>query len=326
MSAPSVSVVVPARDAQDTLPALLRELMAQVAGREDAEAIVVDSGSRDRTAELAASAGARVVFESCPGAPAARNAGVRAARGELIVFLDSDCVPRADWLDTLVRGLRDAPQFGAVGGKIVAARSTNLLQRHAERSAYINQEEGFRDPFLPYLLTANCCYRRAALEKLGGFDEGLRSGEDTDLSWRMQLQLGLGVELVEDAVVEHVHRTTLRGLWSQWVRYGWGGVQLDERFPDRPGRGDEAEPHPSSRSMRRMAVGGSALVRLPFGRSDPLDAVAPLLRGVEIVAMQVGRAQAKRSLRSGAGGLSHPQKSQAGSDTGERPTAGGRSR
>ncbi|HEY5287001.1 MAG TPA: glycosyltransferase [Solirubrobacteraceae bacterium] len=298
MSAPSISVVVPARDAEDTLPALLQALMPQVRRRDDTEAIVVDSGSRDRTSELAVSAGARVISESRPGAAAARNTGVRAANGELVVFLDSDCVPRPDWLDVLVRALRAAPEMGAVGGRIVAARSTNLLQRHAERSAYINQEEGFRDPFLPYLLTANCCYRRAALEKLGGFDEGLLSGEDTDVSWRMQLQLGLGLELVQDAVVEHVHRATLRGLWSQWVRYGWGGVQLDERFPDRSVGVDDAEGRSSLRPLRRLADGVWALVLLPFGRSDPLDVVAPLLRCVEIVAMHLGRAQARRSLRS----------------------------
>ncbi len=310
MSVPSISVVVPARDAQDTLPALLGELMAQVVRREDAEAIVVDSGSRDRTAELAASAGARLISEPRPGAAAARNAGVREACGDLIVFLDSDCVPRSDWLDALVQALHGAPLLGAVGGKIVAARSTNLLQRHAERAAYINQEEGFRDPFLPYLLTANCCYRRDVLEKLGGFDEGLRSGEDTDLSWRMQLQLGLGVEFVEEAVVEHVHRTTLRGLWSQWVRYGWGGVQLEQRFPDRPVRsGHEVEEHPSTRRVRRLADGASAAVRLPFGRSDPLDVAGPLLRCIEIAAMYVGRAQAKRSLRTGAGQATHPPRS-----------------
>jgi cellulose synthase/poly-beta-1,6-N-acetylglucosamine synthase-like glycosyltransferase len=304
MSAPVISVVVPARNAEVTLPALLQALMPQVAAREDAEAIVVDNGSHDRTAELAVATGARVVREERPGAAAARNAGVRAARGELVAFLDSDCIPRPGWLDCLAGALRDVPSIGAVGGRIVAACSTNLLQRHAERAGYITQEEGFRDPFLPYLLTANCCYRAGALEQLDGFDEELRSGEDTDISWRMQLQLGLGVELVGDAVVEHVHRTTLRGLWRQWVRYGWGGVQLDERFPDRPPIAVEAGSSAGVRLLRHLAGGATALVRLPFGRSDPLDAVAPLLRCFELAAMHVGRLQARRSLRA-RGSSSH---------------------
>lgn len=296
MSVPAVSVVVPARNAEATLPALLHALMPQVAACEEGQAIVVDSGSHDRTAELAAAAGARVVREERPGAAAARNAGVRAAAGELIAFLDSDCIPRPGWLDGLTKAMREAPSVGAVGGRIVAARSTNLLQRHAERAGYIMQEEGFRDPFLPYLLTANCCYRAWTLERLGGFDEELRSGEDTDVSWRMQLQLGLGVELVNDAVVEHVHRTTLRGLWRQWVRYGWGGVQLAERFPDRPSVA-AGESHVGVRLLAHLAGGTAALVRLPLGRSDPLDVVTPLLRCLELAAMRVGRMQARRSSR-----------------------------
>jgi cellulose synthase/poly-beta-1,6-N-acetylglucosamine synthase-like glycosyltransferase len=293
-----ISIVVPAKDAEVTLPALLQALMPQVAAREDAEAIVVDSGSRDHTAELAAGAGAQVVRADRPGAAAARNAGVRMAGGELIVFLDSDCIPRPGWLDRLTDALRQAPSLGAVGGRIVAAPSTNLLQRHADRAGYITQEEGFRDPFLPYLLTANCCYRADVLRRLGGFDEGLRSGEDTDIAWRMQIQLGLGIELVGEAVVEHVHRTTLRGLWRQWVRYGWGGVQLDERFPDRPAGGDDGESRVAVRLWGHLGSGLGALLRLPFGRSDPLDAATPLLRCLELAAMHVGRLQAKRSLRA----------------------------
>ena len=274
--------------------------MPQVAGRSDTEAIVVDNNSRDRTADLAAAAGARVVREDRPGASAARNAGVRAARGELVAFLDGDCIPKPGWLEHIAGALRDAPATGGAGGRIVAARSTNLLQRHAERTGYIMQEEGLRDPFLPYLLTANCCYRRTAMERLGGFDEELRSGEDTDMSWRMQLELGLGVSFASDAVVEHVHRTTLRGLWRQWVRYGWGGVQLAERFPDRPVGSPAGGGRGIVRLLRHVVRGLTALVLLPFGRSDPLDAVAPLLRCVELTAMQVGRLEARRALRARA--------------------------
>jgi cellulose synthase/poly-beta-1,6-N-acetylglucosamine synthase-like glycosyltransferase len=299
MSTISISVIVPARDAEATLPGLLAALGPQIAAREDAELIVVDSGSHDRTAELAVAAGARVLSAGRPGAPAARNAGLQSARGELIVFLDSDCIPALNWLEELIAGFRDAPSIGAVGGRIVAAPPTNLLQRYAEYAGYITQEEGLRDPFLPYLLTANCCYRKTALDRLDGFDEELRSGEDTDLAWRMQLRLGLEISYAREAMVEHVHRTTLRGLWRQWVRYGWGGVQLEELYPDRPvavGGGGRS----LTRPLRRLVSGLVALVELPFGRSDPLEVAAPVLRGVEIAAMHQGRWQARRARRPSA--------------------------
>jgi cellulose synthase/poly-beta-1,6-N-acetylglucosamine synthase-like glycosyltransferase len=293
----AISVVVPMRDAEATLPALLAALMPQIAARSDAELIVVDNGSSDRSAELAGEAGARVLHEARPGASAARNAGVRAAQGELIVFLDSDCIPRPGWLDGLVQKLHSEADAGACGGRVVAAPASGLLQRHAERSGYISQEHALRDPFLPYLLTANCCYRQGVLERLGGFDEALRSGEDTELAWRMQLELGLTVAFAPEAVVEHVHRTTLAGVWRQWVRYGWGSFQLAERFPDRPGSG-AARSKAALRLLGGLGHGLLALLRLPLKRSDPLDAAAPLLRCIEVAADRVGRRQARRASRA----------------------------
>jgi cellulose synthase/poly-beta-1,6-N-acetylglucosamine synthase-like glycosyltransferase len=300
MSAVHVSVVIPARDAQDTLPALLQALMPQVRARGDAEAIVVDSGSQDRTAELAARAGARVVGEVRPGAPTARNTGVQAARGELIAFLDSDCIPQPGWLDRLAAAMQDAPDLGGVGGRIVGAEPQNLMQRHAERSGYITQDQGLRSDFVPWVLTANCCHRRRVLEELGGFDEALRSGEDVDLCYRMKLRLSLRVGYAPQAVVEHVHRTTLRGLWRQWVRYGWGGVQLEERYPEQPETQRAGRHVALVRLLADLGRGLLALPRVLFGRADPLDAIGPMLRIVEVAATLVGQQQASRAARSTA--------------------------
>lgn len=292
MSAPRISVIVPARDAQATLPALLSALMAQASARADAEVIVVDSGSSDRTGELAKTAGALVVRESRPGASRARNTGLRAARGELIVFTDSDCIPQLGWLDELVRELDHDPGTGACGGPVVAAPPSGLIQRYAERAGHVSQETAVGDPFLPYLVTANCAYRRHVLDVLGGFDEELRNGEDTQVAWRMQLELGLDVSYVPGAVVQHVHRSTLRGIWRQWVRSGWGSVQLAERFPNRPGMRGGGPRLAILRLLAEFGRGLRAQLRPPLGRADPLDVAAPMLRCLEIVADRFGRLQA----------------------------------
>jgi GT2 family glycosyltransferase len=292
MSAPRISVIVPARDAQSTLPALLAALLAQASARDDAEVIVVDSGSSDRTGDLARAAGAVVVRESRPGASTARNAGLRVARGELIAFTDSDCIPQPGWLDELVSEFDHAPETGACGGPVVAAPPSGLIQRYAERAGHVSQETAVGDPFLPYLVTANCAYRRHVLDALGGFSEELRNGEDTEVAWRMQLELGLDVSYVPGAVVQHVHRSTLRGIWRQWVRVGWGSVQLAERFPNRPGMRGGGPHRAIVRLLAELGRGVRAQLRLPLGRADPLDVVAPMLRCLEIVADRFGRFQA----------------------------------
>ena len=184
---------------------------------------------------------------------------------------------------------------GVRGGRIVAAQPMNLLQRHAERSGWVTQDAGLRSDFVPWVLTASCCFRRSVLEQLGGFDETLRSGEDTDLCYRMQLRLNLSVAYVPAAVAEHVHRTNVRGVWRQWVRYGWGGVQLEARFPGRPEAPRTSRHSALARLLASVGRGLLLLPLVPLGRADPLDAVAPLLRVVEVTAALVGGRQARRA-------------------------------
>src|SRR5687768_12090324 len=85
---PNVSIVIPCYNQARYLPAALASVRRQ--GYQPIECLVVDDGSTDDTAALAASLGARVISRPNGGVSAARNAGLAAARGELVVFLDAD--------------------------------------------------------------------------------------------------------------------------------------------------------------------------------------------------------------------------------------------
>lgn len=288
-----ISVVIPARDAAGTLGDLLTALAPQVRQRPDVEVIVVDSGSRDATSDIARRAGVLVVPEAGTGPAGARNAGLNAARGELVVFLDSDCIPRDGWLSRLTEPMLADPGLGALGGHVAAAKSDNLVSRHAERMGHVSQEVAFGDLHRPYLITANCCYRHDLLDALGGFDGQLANGEDADLAWRAQGEHGARIDYTPDAVVEHVHRTTLGGLWRQSKVHGWAEIQLHARHGVQAGtRADGRKP------MRRLAAdllqSARAVTRLPAGGATTLDVVSPLLRSFERVAARVGRLEAKR--------------------------------
>src|SRR5438128_7745134 len=157
--APTVSVVVPARDAEATIGSTLEALASQVVDV-PYEVIVVDDGSSDATVDIATRTGGsvRVLRLQGAGAAAARNAGAAEARGEVLAFTDSDCSPVSGWLAAGLRALRDAdlvqgpilPRPGATHGPF-------------DRSLWVQQESGMHE-------SANLMVRREVFERVGGFE------------------------------------------------------------------------------------------------------------------------------------------------------------
>jgi glycosyltransferase involved in cell wall biosynthesis len=105
-----ISVVVPAKNEE-------RDLGACLAGvsRRDCEVVVVDDGSTDRSAAVAEEAGARVILQPGLGPAAARNRGVKEARGDVILFLDADCRVGPTWVEQLSTPIREGRADVTVG-------------------------------------------------------------------------------------------------------------------------------------------------------------------------------------------------------------------
>jgi GT2 family glycosyltransferase len=221
----SVSVVVAVRNARATIAACVESLLALDPGA--IELIVVDNGSTDGTREMLDGHGGRVtvLHEGRRGAGAARNAGIAAARGQVVAFTDADCVVDPGWLGNLVGALAD-PQVGAVGGTIVAADPTNPIERYGEA---IHDHRRAIEVFKPpYAITMNWASRRAVLQELGGFDERFLRGQDVDLSYRI-LQSGRTLAFAPDAIVRHHNERTLSGLAREGFTHGFHGVHANKR-------------------------------------------------------------------------------------------------
>ena len=112
MSQPYLSVVIPAYNEPLTLPLCLQ---SQV-GYPNYEIIVVDNNSTDDTVKIAREYGVKIVSEKSPGVCAARDAGFKVARGEIVVSTDSDCIHPVDWLAGIGQAFTDQPDLSLLSG------------------------------------------------------------------------------------------------------------------------------------------------------------------------------------------------------------------
>jgi len=197
-----VSVVLPSINNENTIGRVLTEVLRQ--GPD--EVIVVDS-STDRTPEIVGEfKNVRLIHEDRPGPAVARNAGWRAAKGDVIVFLDADCIPGKGWLDEMLVHLDkyDIVQgvYSREGGNLAAHWTNFILQHKWSRLKPIGN--GLRE--LTWLMTLSTAMRRSVLEKLGGFDISFTgcSGEDANFGHRA-VAAGYKMVLNENADVRHYH-------------------------------------------------------------------------------------------------------------------------
>jgi glycosyltransferase involved in cell wall biosynthesis len=254
MSAPLLSVVVPAYNAAATIGDCIAALRRQTVDG-PVELIVVDDGSSDDTAALARAAGAMVLSAPHGHAAAARNVGLRAARGALICFTDADCAPHPDWLSQISRPFADPDVIGCKG--TYATRQRQLVARFVQLE-YEDKYDRLRpQATIDFIDTYSCAYRRAVLLANGGFDESIRYVEDQELSFRLAAR-GYKMVFQESAVVDHLHSATLPAYLRKKANIGLWKMRIIRRFPDRAVR----DSHTPQVIKVQMALAGLLLVAL----------------------------------------------------------------
>ncbi len=165
----------------------------------------------------------------------ARNVGAAHGRHPWLLFIDADCDPAPDLLDAYFDPA-PSPEAGAVAGEVVGV-GNGLFVRYANARGMLDQDANRRHPFRPTAVTANLLVRREAWQRLGGFQEGIRSGGDGDFCWRLQAS-GWTLDYQPRASVRHQHRERLGGLLRQTARTARGAAWLNRRYPGsgpRPG-------------------------------------------------------------------------------------------
>jgi cellulose synthase/poly-beta-1,6-N-acetylglucosamine synthase-like glycosyltransferase len=205
---PRISVVVPAFQESARIERCLAALARQTLPREQYEVIVVDDGSSDDTASRAGRCGARVVrLISNQGPAQARNAGVAAARCEIVVFTDADCEPTRDFLAALTTPLLQDPRVGASKGTYLS-NQRSLVARFVQLEYESRYRHTAARSSVDFVDTYAACYRRSDLVRLGGFDPRYRRCEDQELSFRLA-DSGVNMRFTPDARTYHQHADTL---------------------------------------------------------------------------------------------------------------------
>jgi glycosyltransferase involved in cell wall biosynthesis len=234
MNSIRLSLIVPAYNAEQDLPALIRALQHQTL--RPFEAILVDDASKDRTTDLASVYFQVIRSPKQTGPAAARNLGMRAARGNAFAFLDSDCRPEPDWIETVVSALSAEGVEVVTGGVFVRART--LMGRAIAALGYpgggsLGFEKMWRvspEGTVEKICSGVMGIRRGLIERVGRFDEGFAySFEDAWLATIIN-RSGIDIHYVKRMDVEHKPMERFSGFVRWHYRRGEGIIPFRERI------------------------------------------------------------------------------------------------
>jgi cellulose synthase/poly-beta-1,6-N-acetylglucosamine synthase-like glycosyltransferase/peptidoglycan/xylan/chitin deacetylase (PgdA/CDA1 family) len=225
---PDVTVIIPAYNEAAGIEATVRS-MAASAYRGRLEIIVVDDGSTDDTAAIAAGLAlpyVRVISQQNSGKPGALNTGIRAAHSQVLVLVDGDTVFEPDTIQRLVAPMQD-PDIGAVSGNTKVGNRRGFLGgwQHLEYVMGFNLDRRMYDllGIMPTVPGAIGAFRRGALLDVGGVSHETLA-EDTDLTMAL-CRTGQRIVYAPDAIAWTEAPSTLRQLWKQRYRWSYGTMQ-----------------------------------------------------------------------------------------------------
>ena len=235
---PGVSFCVIAKQRIPELDRLITHVLALPKDRVAELVVAVESADTDTPRESTDDAGVRwIEVPAGRGLAYNRNRVIEAARGDVLVWTDDDCMPQPGWLESLLSAL-DTPSISAAAGTILippagyVGDSISALGFPAGGSAgYATMFPVHEDGTTDNLPSGNCAIRADVVRELGGFDESMTlGGEDTEFSYRLR-QAGHRVRYCPDATVVHPARTSVVEFCSWSYRRGRAKRQFSRKVP-----------------------------------------------------------------------------------------------
>lgn len=229
-----ISIIIPVFNAAATLGDCIDAVLQQELSADEFEVIVVDNNSTDNSIAIAKQRGVRVLSELRTSSYAARNSGLREAKGDLIAFTDADCIAKKDWLKGL-RDQMDDPRVMVVMGRDIPTGRTRAIRLLGD---YDHFKEQFvmssENSMIYYGHTNNLMTRRKVFEETRCFYPIPRGA---DVVFVQQVLEHYGTQAVRyqpDAIVEHTEIRTARDYFRKAFIYGRSARRYSRIVPARP--------------------------------------------------------------------------------------------
>jgi glycosyltransferase involved in cell wall biosynthesis len=204
------SVIIPARDAMETIDKTVQSVINEIRS-EDVEIIIVNDVRDESLALLTDRYPVRVIDGDGTGPAAARNIGVAFSRGKILIFLDADCRVKPGWLSAHLTAHSRYLGLVAVGGSICMEPDAHLWARCDHYCSWYNVNPGLPALWVPNHTPANLSIGRKAFNLAGGFQEDLpRAGVHEEAQWQGRLRdLGGRIRFEPQAAVFHTDRDNM---------------------------------------------------------------------------------------------------------------------
>jgi glycosyltransferase involved in cell wall biosynthesis len=202
-----VSVIIPTYKDWERLNLCLLGLKRQSFPSDKFEVIIINNDPSEPVPEFLIEEGWKIIVEKKPGSYAARNAGMRIAKGSIYAFTDSDCIPDPNWIKEGVRALQSS-KVSRVGGKITLFRPEDGSHFAFVYEKYLAFQQERNVKVFKKSVTGNFFAKKHLFEQYGAFDETLMSGGD--FYWNLRLsERGEKIIFADLAIINHPSRLSL---------------------------------------------------------------------------------------------------------------------
>jgi glycosyltransferase involved in cell wall biosynthesis len=271
MPLPSVSVVIPVLNGAATIGDTLDSLMAQSPVPGSMEIIVVDNGSTDATQEIVLRYPAvTLLHESRRGPAAARDTGLRAARGEVILYCDADTLLTRRWVAEFCRCFTDSSVMLAAGCTLSFPPVTPADHYLSTMQVY-EAEPNITRPVLPFAASVNLGVRREAALSIGGWDVGMMTSEDVDFCTRLLARYPGPIAYAAKAVLFHRGSFSDKALKKKAWTYGEGLADIYRRYPSIVPWGARQYVHLAAKVVTQSAAPSWLKLRNTFGKAPKTE-------------------------------------------------------
>lgn len=233
---PCFSIVIPTYNRALLLGECLQSLFEQLKPNGRFEIIVVNDGSKTGFADYEKISNKYpqviYIYSKHKGPAAARNLGIKAAKGDIVLFLDDDSLPTKNWLSSTVKSWEELSDSGGIGGYVASRENDNIYCRINCDLFNWYLKEASACEYTVFLSTCNSGYKKAILNNIGSFDETFDNacGEDRDLSIKIH-NIGGKLKMDERIVVFHGRDLALISFLRRHFEYGMAAYMVYSKYP-----------------------------------------------------------------------------------------------